>query len=730
MIRCEELIEKVLIYLPNANEGLIRKAYVYAARAHKNQLRASGEPYLSHPLEVSSILADMKMDVDTIAAGILHDTIEDSKATRQEIETMFNPAIASLVDGLTKIGKIEYKSIEERQSDNFRKMLMAMAKDIRVILIKLADRLNNIRTLEYLQEEKRKTIAQETIDIYAPIAHRLGIGEVKWELEDESLRYLQPETYYNIAKKVRNKRKERLKYVEVVRNLIEGHLEETGMKITVEGRPKHLYSIYQKMLRRRISFDEVYDLLAFRIITDSIKDCYASLGTIHSLWTPVPGRFKDYVAMPKPNMYQSLHTTVIGPAGNRIEIQIRTKKMHEVAERGIAAHWIYKEGTDISAMNPDEFKWIEQILSWQKDMKDPREYMKSLKVDLSAADVYAFTPKGEVKSFPRGATVVDFAYSVHTHIGDKCSGARVNGKIVPLKYQLKSGDVVDIIISENRKPSRDWLNFVITSRAQNKIKVFLREEESGKSYNLGKALIEKALRKNNISLAKVINEDSFKSVCGGFGYFSHESLFIAAGFGKISPDAFIKKYIPEIRTDEKQSKGIEKIKEKIRSVVKKSESTGIKIKEIDNILIRFAKCCSPVPGDEIKGFITRGRGVTVHKSDCNLLNKIDISPERRIDVQWDSKTDAVRPVKISVATENRKGMLAAISSIIASNDIDIISANAATNLEGRGFMSFIIKVKNVSQLNKAIDKINKLDGVLKIERIGISEKTANTGGIT
>jgi len=729
MIRCEELIEKVLTYLPNADEGLIRKAYVFAARAHKDQLRASGEPYLSHPLDVSSILADMKMDIDTISAGILHDTIEDTSATLSDLETMFNPTIAMLVDGLSKIGRIEYKSIEERQSDNFRKMLMAMAKDIRVILIKLADRLNNMRTLEYLPEEKRKVIAQETIDIYAPIANRLGMGEVKWELEDESLRYLHSDIYYIIAKNVRQKRRERLKYIEDVRVIIQEHLKESGMFLSVEGRPKHLYSIYQKMQRRRISFDEVYDLLAFRIISDSVKDCYASLGAIHSLWTPVPGRFKDYIAMPKANMYQSLHTTVIGPKGNRIEIQIRTKKMHEVAERGIAAHWIYKEGTEMSAIHPDEFKWIQQILSWQKDMKDPKEYMKSLKVDLTATEVYAFTPKGEVKSFLRGATTVDFAYSIHTHVGNKCSGARVNGKIVPLKYELKSGDVVEIITSQNHKPSKDWLNFVVTSRAQNKIKLYLREEESGKSYNLGKVLIEKALKKNGISLTKIMDDEKFKKVCSNFGYPTLESLFVAAGFGKISSELFVKKCIPEVKEKQSEPKRIDKIKEKIKRVVSKDRDTGIRIKDIDNILIRFAKCCSPVPGDKIKGFITRGRGVTVHKADCRLLNKIDINPERRVDVQWDSKTGALRPVKISVTSENKKGMLASISSVIASNDIDIISANASADENGRGFMSFIIQVKNVEQLNKAIEKIRTLKGVIKIQRIGISEKTINSGGM-
>ncbi|RMF94638.1 MAG: bifunctional (p)ppGpp synthetase/guanosine-3',5'-bis(diphosphate) 3'-pyrophosphohydrolase [Candidatus Schekmanbacteria bacterium] len=728
MIRCEEIIDKVLTYLPNANQGIIRKAYVFSARAHKDQLRASGEPYLSHSLEVASILADMKMDVDTIAAGILHDTIEDTPVTLQDIETMFNPTIALLVDGVTKIGKIKYKSIEEKQSENFRKMLMAMAKDIRVILIKLADRLHNMRTLEYLNEEKRKFIAQETLDIYAPIAHRLGMGEIKWELEDESLRYLQPDVYYTIAKKVRNKRRERLKYIEEVRNLIQQHLIETGLDVIVEGRPKHFYSIYQKMMRRRISFDEVYDLLAFRIITDTIKDCYASLGAIHSLWTPVPGRFKDYIAMPKPNMYQSLHTTVIGPKGNRIEIQIRTKKMHEVAERGIAAHWLYKEGTEITAIHPDEFKWIKQILSWQEEMKDPKEYMKNLKVDLTATEVYVFTPKGEVKSFPRGATVVDFAYAIHTHIGHKCSGARVNGKMVPLKYQLKSGDVVEIITSENHKPSRDWLNFVITSRAQNKIKLFLREEESGKSYNLGKTLIEKALKKNNINLSKVIEDEAFKNACSSLGYPTLESLFIAVGFGKLSAETFIKKYLPESKNEVQKAKGLEKIKEKFRQVVRRNESTGIRIKDIDNILIRFAKCCSPVPGDEIKGFITRGRGVTIHKADCALLNKIDINPERRIDVEWDSKAKTERPVKISVTSENKKGMLASISSIIASNDIDIVSANAAANDDGTGDMTFIIQVKNVDQLNKAITQINNLKGVIKIERVGLSEKKVNVGG--
>ncbi|MBI5375107.1 MAG: bifunctional (p)ppGpp synthetase/guanosine-3',5'-bis(diphosphate) 3'-pyrophosphohydrolase [Candidatus Schekmanbacteria bacterium] len=732
MIRCEDLIEKMNTYIPEMDETIVRKAYVFAAKAHRDQLRASGEPYLSHPLEVASILTDLRMDMDTVAAGILHDTIENTPVTLEEITAMFNQTVALLVDGVTKIGQIEYKSFEERQSENFRKMIIAMAKDIRVVLIKLADRLHNIRTLQYLSETKRKLIAQETLEIYAPIANRLGIGWMKWELEDESLRYLKPDLYYELAKNVRKKRRERLKYIEEVRDIIYNHLSNAGLILRVEGRPKHLYSIYQKMQRRHISFDEVYDLMAFRVITKSIKDCYAALGVVHSLWTPIPGRFKDYIAMPKPNMYQSLHTTVMGPSGNRIEIQIRTDQMHEVAERGIAAHWGYKEGKNIAEVKGDEFNWLQQILNWQRDLKDPKEFMESLKQELFTEEVYVFTPKGEVKCFPRGATVVDFAYSIHTDVGHRCTGARVNGKIVPLKYQMKSGDTVEILTAQNRYPSKDWLNFVITSRAQNKIKVFLREEESGRSLNLGRTLIEKELKKYDVSLSKAVDTDDFKKACSSVGYTKPENLFIAAGYGKISPNAFVQKLLPDAKIDKAagdEESSYEKFKDKIKKIIRKDDSAGIKIKEIDNILIRFAKCCSPVPGDNIKGFITRGRGVTVHKDDCALLNKIDIDPARRINVEWDLKIETTRPVKVCVTSQNKKGLLAKVTAIISGNNINIVSANVTTIEHGNAVMTFVIEVKNVKQLNKALLTIKDLDGVVDVERAGISESSINTEGL-
>jgi len=716
MIRCEEIIEKVNSYIKTGDEFIIRKAYVFAAKAHRNQQRLSGEPYLSHPLEVASILADLKLDIPTIATGILHDTIENTDTTLNQLTEHFGPEISSLVNGVTKIGRIEFTSSEERQSENFRKMILAMAKDIRVILIKLADRVHNMRTLQYLAPEKQKIIAKETADIYAPLANRLGIGWMKWELEDQALRFLNSEVYYDLARKITKKRKEREKYIEEVRDVILSNLKEANLEIEVEGRPKHFNSIYLKMIKQNISFDEVYDLLGFRIITKSVNDCYATLGVIHSIWTPVPGRFKDYIAMPKANMYQSLHTTVIGPYGQRIEIQIRTREMHKIAEEGIAAHWIYKEKEEVDDIQSEKCNWLRQLLDWQSDMKDPREFMEGVRVDLFPHEVYVFTPKGDVKNLPKGATPVDFAYSVHTDIGHRCAGAKVNGKMVPLREVLKSGDTVEVITSQIKHPSKDWLKFVVTPRARSKIKQFLKDEETDTSIKLGMEICEREFKKYHMNPTKLFRSQEFVKASESLGFPKTEQLFTAIGYGKLAPIQLVNKFLSKEVLQQQEAKKESRLRSTLKRIVGRKEE-GIKIKEIDNILIRFAKCCNPVPGDEIRGFITRGRGITVHTRGCPFMNKTEVDPERRIDVEWDLAKETKRPVKISVTSIDKKGILSKVTSIIASNNINIVSAHINTNEDKKATMNFVLEVGNVKQLNKTIEDIKELKEITSVERV-------------
>jgi len=717
MIRCEELIEKVSSYIKDYDGFIIRKAYVFAAKAHSNQQRLSGEPYLSHPLEVASILSDLKLDIPTIAAGILHDTIENTDTTLSQLTDLFGQEISSLVDGVTKIGRIEFTSSEEQQSENFRKMILAMAKDIRVILIKLADRVHNMRTLQYLPPEKQKIIAKETADIYAPLANRLGIGWMKWELEDQALRFLNPEVYYDLARKITKKRKEREKYIEEVKGIILSNLKQANLSVEVEGRPKHFNSIYLKMIKQNISFDEVYDLLGFRIITKSVNDCYATLGVIHSIWTPVPGRFKDYIAMPKANMYQSLHTTVIGPSGQRIEIQIRTQEMHRIAEEGIAAHWIYKEQGKIDNIQSERFNWLRQLLDWQSDMKDPREFMEGVKVDLFPQEVYVFTPKGDVKSLPKGATPVDFAYSIHTDIGHRCVGAKVNGKIVSLKDTLKSGDTVEIITSQVKHPSKDWLKFVVTPRAKSKIKQFIKEEEANRSLKLGMEICEKEFRKYRLNPSKLFRSQEFIKAYESLGFQKPEQMFTTVGYGKLAPIQLVSKFLPKEVLQQQETKKESRLRSTLKRIVGRREE-GVKIKEVDNILIRFAKCCNPVPGDEIRGFITRGRGITVHTTGCPFIRKIDIDPERRIDVEWDLEKEIKRPVRITVVSVDKKGILAKVTSIIASNNINITSAHISINEDKKALMDFVLEVTNVKELNKTMEDLKELKEITSVERVG------------
>jgi len=713
MIRLNDIIDKIHAYNPDTDVDLIEKAYVFSAKIHQGQVRLSGEPYLIHPLEVAGILADLKLDVATIATGLLHDAVEDTYATLEEIGKLFGRDISPLVDGVTKISKITFGTHEEQQAENFRKMLIAMAKDIRVILIKLADRLHNMRTLEYHSPKKQKEIAKETLDIYAPLANRLGIGWVRAELEDLSLQFLEPEVYYDLMKKVVERKKEGNAYIHEVKTIISNRLAEYNLKDHVEGRLKHIYSIYQKMKKQNIEFDRVYDLIAFRIILDSVQECYEALGIIHSLWKPVPGRFKDHIAMPKANMYQSLHTTVIGPYGERVEIQIRTGEMHRIAEEGIASHWKYKEGKDIGEKTDREFAWLRRLLEWQQDMKDPGEFLESVRVDLFPEEVYVFTPKGEVKEFPRGATPLDFAYSIHTDVGHQCNGAKVNGKIVPLKYELKNGDTLEIITSSNQHPSIDWLKIVKTSRAKAKIRHWVKTNQREQSISLGLEICEKEFKKYKLNFSKHTKTGELKVIAEEFGLHDLDDLLAEVGYGKLSVKQIIHRLIPQERLDTEFTE--EAILEKVTKKAGKKDGGGVKIRGVEDIMVRFGKCCNPLPGDDIIGYITRGRGVTVHLSNCpTILHSVS---ERTIDVEWDIEDKSMHLVRIRVVCVDKKGLLAAMSSSIALSEANIINAQIHTTQEKKAVSIFEVEVSDLKHLQNIINSMQNIKGVINVERL-------------
>ncbi|MBC7962421.1 MAG: bifunctional (p)ppGpp synthetase/guanosine-3',5'-bis(diphosphate) 3'-pyrophosphohydrolase [Steroidobacteraceae bacterium] len=716
MIRLNDILDKVAAYNPTADFNLIRKAYVYCAKVHQGQTRLSGEPYIIHPMEVAGLLAELKLDVPSIVTGFLHDTIEDTLATSEEVAAMFGDEVAALVDGVTKISKINFKTKEESQAENFRKMLLAMAIDIRVILVKLADRLHNMRTMEFQPEPKQRSIAKETMDIYAPIANRLGISWVKVELEDLSFRYLQPEIYFDLVKKISLKKQEREAFVEEAKAIITEKLAFYGIKGEISGRSKHLYSIYRKMEKRNVEFEEIYDLIAVRILVEGLRECYEVLGVIHSAWKPIPGRFKDYIAMPKGNMYQSLHTTVIGPHGDRMEVQIRTHEMHSVADAGIAAHWKYKEGKGYDEKEVKRFAWLRQLLEWQQDLQDSREFMDSVKVELFSEEVYVFTPKGDVKGYPKGATPIDFAYSVHTDIGHRCVGAKVNGKLVPLKYELMNGDIIEIITSPHHTPSKDWLKIVKSSRARNKIRAWIKIEERKRSIVLGREICEKDLRKYSINLQKIQKSGEFKKIAAEFGYAADDDLLAAVGYGKISISQIIGKLLPDaklqVRTERKESR-----LESVINKLKGKSSSAVEISGVDDVLVRFGKCCNPVPGDEIIGFITRGKGVTIHTADCQFALESD--PERRIDVAWSklkTKT-SVLPVKIKVICHDVKGILANITLAITNCEANIASAHIQSTVDQRGENTFEVNVTDLAHLQKVMNALMKVKGVIKVERL-------------
>ncbi|NJD89926.1 MAG: bifunctional (p)ppGpp synthetase/guanosine-3',5'-bis(diphosphate) 3'-pyrophosphohydrolase [Geobacter sp.] len=714
MIRLNDILTKVTSYNQAADLDLIRKAYVYCAKVHQGQTRLSGEPYIIHPMEVSAILADLRLDVPTVITGLLHDTVEDTLATLEELSEMFGDEVSNLVNGVTKIGKIHFKTKAESQAENFRKMLLAMSDDIRVILIKLADRLHNMRTLQFQSEIKQRSIATETLDIYAPIAHRLGIQWIKSELEDLSFRYLDPLVYEDLASKVAEKKKEREAYLTDVKQIIHEKLVEHGLKGEVSGRSKHLYSIYRKMVKRNVGLDQIYDISAIRVLVEDIRACYELLGIVHSTWKPIPGRFKDYIAMPKGNMYQSLHTTVIGPTGERMEVQIRSFEMHRIAEAGIAAHWKYKEGKGYDEREVKRFAWLRQLLEWQQELQDSREFMDSVKVDLFPEEVYVFTPKGDVKSFPKGSTPIDFAYSVHSDVGNRCVGAKVNGKLVPLKYELKNGDIVEVITSPHHTPSKDWLKIVKSSRARNRIRTWIKTEERKQSITLGREICEKDFRRYSLNFAKLSKTGEVKRVASEFGFHSEDDLLAAIGYGKLSAGQLAGKLSPGVKPEPIPDKPQSRV-EKIFNQLKGKGSSAIQIGGVDDVMVRFGKCCNPLPGDEIVGFITRGRGVTVHTADCPLALGSD--PERRVEIVWRRDKKASLPVKIRVSCHDQKGVLANISQAISNCEANIISAHIQSTVDRMGVNIFEVEVVDLDHLRRVMNAIMKISGITHVERL-------------
>jgi GTP pyrophosphokinase len=707
----QELLTKVQSYNPNAELGLIERAYHFAAKSHAGHTRASGSPYLSHPLGVSMILADLRMDSVTIGSGLLHDTVEDCGVTVGQLREQFGEEVALIVDGVTKLGRVEFSRKEERQAETFRKMLLAMAKDIRVILVKLGDRLHNMRTLEYLPEHKQQRIAQETMDIYAPLANRLGIHWVKSELEDTAFKYLNPEAYHDLKEQIAVRRQEREAYVVKIRERVSVELERGGIQARVIGRPKHFFSIFQKMLRQDISFDDVYDVIGLRIITDSVRNCYAALGTLHALWTPVPGRFKDFIALPKPNLYQSLHTTLMGPQGERVEFQIRTEDMHKTAEQGIAAHWRYKEGGKSDEKVTEKFAWLRQLLDWQQDTAgDAHDFMETLKIDLFPEEVYVFTPRGDVKSFPRGATPIDFAYSIHTEIGHKCVGAKVNNRMVPLKYQLHNGDVIEILTNANHFPSKDWLKIVKTSRARTKIRAWIKAAEKERSIALGKELLEREIQKYGMNPASVLKSEEMTEAARRFSLNTPIDLMAEIGFGKISVIQVLTRLLPKEVLEARQKPAKEEPKQGTPH-----EVGGVKVRGVEDIMTRYARCCNPVPGDDIVGFITIGRGVSIHTADCPRI--VEFTPERMIEVEWDVEEVIPHPVGISVVTVDRTGMLAKISAAIALCDVNIREATVTTSDEQRAFLKFVIDINDLNHLQRVMKTIRQVKGVISVVRV-------------
>ena len=713
MIRLYDITSQLLSYHPKANTELVEKAYVYSAKVHQGQIRLNGEPYLSHPLEAAYILTQMKMDVICIVAGLLHDTLEDTVASLDEIRQLFGDETASIVDGVTKISKMQFTSHKHRQAENVRKMILAMSSDIRVILVKLADRLHNMRTLGFHPQDKQRIIASETLEIYAPLAGRMGIYWIKSNLEDLCLYYLELEIYEKIKTQIAQRKSERERFIREVRYMLFAKREESGIHATIKGRHKHFYSIYNKMLDQNLTVSQVYDVMAFRVIVNSIKECYEVLGHIHSTWKPIPGRFKDYISVPKANMYQSLHSTVIGPLGERMEVQIRTWEMNKVAEEGIAAHWKYKEGKIASKTDEKQFAWLRQLLEWQQNLKDPAEFLESVRMDLFPNEVYVFTPRGDVKAFPKGATPVDFAYSIHSEIGDKCLGSKINGKMVPLRYQLRNGDIVEIITSPKQYPSKDWLAFVKTSRAKTKIRSWIKSQGKEESISLGKDILEKALEQNRLTLPNIIKSEQISAIAKELSFHSVEELIAQIGFGEISPNQVIGRLKPKLGIKEEKPPTL--VSKMVDRLKRRTGVRGIKVKGISDMLVRFANCCHPLPGERVIGFITRGRGITIHHENCRHIN--DAARERLVEVSWEPSEEDIYLAKLRVTSEDKKGILADLSSVIAQKDANIIKADVKTTMDKKGIALFTLEVEDYKQLQNIMDALKKVKNVLIVERI-------------
>ena len=702
----------MLQYHPGADVDLLRQAYQFTSAVHEGQKRLSGEPYLIHPVAVAGVLADLKLDLPSIIGGLLHDTVEDTLATLPEIEKAFGAEVAALVDGVTKLSRVNFISHQEKQAENFRKMIMAMAKDIRVVLIKLADRTHNMRTLQYLAPQKQQRIAQETLDIYAPIAHRLGIYWIKSELEDLALKHLRPEIYAQLKQDVAQKKKHREKYANDVISRMGKALAEEGIDAEVSGRPKHFYSIFRKMENQSLDFDQVYDLVAFRIVVDTMRECYEAMGVVHAKWRPVPGRFKDYIALAKPNMYQSLHTTVIGPNAQRIEIQIRTHEMHRVAEEGIASHWRYKKGQDLQVTDMQRFAWLRQLLEWQQNLSDPQEFLHSIKEDLFPDEVYVFTPNGDVQSFPKGATVVDFAYRIHSDIGQHCSGARVNGRLVPFKYILRSGDTVEIITTQEQTPSRDWLKVVKTPRAKSRIRAWMASQQRERSVALGRELLEGDFNRHELDYQDLQARGTIDALGKELGVKNEEGLLASVGYGKVMSGQVLARLLPaeKLQGDKKQLEGgLERLFRLVGS-----RDRGVRVKGIEDVLVRFARCCHPLPGEEIAGIITRGRGVTVHVANCPT--GLEADPERRVEVNWSEDAQTPRGVKIEVSCADEPGLLAAISSAISEAGVNIARAHIRT-FDDKAVNTFEIMIGSSDQLRQVLQDISRVKGVYKATRV-------------
>jgi guanosine-3',5'-bis(diphosphate) 3'-pyrophosphohydrolase len=701
-----KLIEKVLSYNPRADVEVIKKAYVFSRDAHCSQKRVEGSPYIHHPLAVADILADMKLDTATIAAGLLHDTVEDTGTSTDDIKEMFGNEIAFLVDALTKLSKVEFKTKEDAQAENFRKMLLAMSKDVRVILIKFADRLHNMKTIKHLPEEKRRRIASETLDIYAPLANRLGIGWLRTEFEDLSFKTLMPDLFNDLHKKVAKRKEDQMKYIDEVRSVISEKLDAAGIPAKVKGRVKHYYGIYQKMMQQKIPFEQVHDVIGLRIMTDTVSHCYDILGIIHSLWPLVPGRFKDFISLPKSNMYQSLHTTVVGPGGDRVEFQIRTDDMNEIAEEGIAAHWRYKEKDSIDKKNTRFIAWLRELV---KEISDAKEFLEAVKGEVIPETVYVFTPNGDIKELPIGSTPVDFAYCIHTQVGHKCIGAKANGRIVPLRYKLNSGDVVEIITSPSHGPSKDWLKFVVTQRAKSRIKQWIKTEERKQSMELGTKLVEEEMRRHGLALS-ILKSDKMNDVLKYFSHQSLEDLYVSIGYGKMSAHQAVNRLAPE-KTEKTEDVDIPKLTRPPRE-----KGSVITIKGIDNVLYHVAKCCFPVPGDRIVGFITKGKGVTIHRKECSNLERLAVDTERLIDVEWSRDSDITSPTRLYIESIDRPGMLANLSALISSADVNISSLKANSTHDKRAIFELTLEIKNRNQLINLVSKISQMDGILNVRR--------------